>query len=283
MKTQSTNVEFITIDAESNYENFICTFEGADIVFIAGGLGGQTGHAVAPEIARLAKHAGALTIIITTKSFIFERKKRHIIVQESLTRLKKVSDCVVIVPNDKIFSTIDRKLNNSEIFKIADSMIAHIIKGIIGTISASNENDAYLNIVDLQTIMSNREIAFALVSESQGEDAACEAITSAIEFTKNDNMTIQDASGVLVHCTMHPKFHFIKIAEAICIISEKANDSADVIFATTTDETLPIDFIRVILLITGFEKTSLVATKNSSFPHTELHNYEENSVLTKDS
>ena len=262
MKTISTNIEFIAIDAKSDYESIKSVLEGADIVFITGGLGGQTGHTVAPIIARLAKHVGALTILIITKPFCFEAKKRLKLAQESLSRLKKVSDCVVIVPNDKILSIIDRKLGISDAFKIVDSVLTRIIKGIISTLPSNNENDINIDITDLQLIMSNRGSAFAGIGESQGEEAACEAITSAIEFTKNDNMPIEVASGVLVHFTMHPEFHFIKIVEAMCIISEKANYSADVIFATTTDATLPIDFIRVTLIATGFEKISLVAANN---------------------
>ena len=141
-------------------------------------------------------------------------------------------------------------------------MLTRIIKGIIGTLPSNNENDINIDITDLQSIMSNRAIAFAGIGESQGEEAACEAITNAIKFTKNDNMPIEVASGVLVHFTMHPEFHFIKIAEAMCIISDNTNNSADVIFGTTTDATLPIDFIRVTLLITGFEKMPMVPANN---------------------
>jgi len=262
IKTQSTKVEFITIDADGNYKNFINTLEGADIVFITGGLGGQTGYAAVPEIAKFAKHARALTILVTTKPFVFEKKKRHVIAQESLARVKKVSDCVVIISNNKIFSTIDRKIKNSEIFKIADGVITQTITGIIGTLSANSQNDININIEDLQSIMSNSGMAFVGIGESQGEEAAYEAITSAIEFAKNDNISIKEASGLLVHFEMHPEFNFIKILEAMCIIGECANYSADIIFGTTADETLPIDFIGVTLLITGFEKTPLVAVNN---------------------
>lgn len=154
------------------------------------------------------------------------------------------------------FINIDAEgeLNISDSFKI--------IQEIIGILPANNENDINIDIADLHAIMPNREIAFVGICESQGEEAACEAITNAIEFTKNDNMSIQDASGVLVHCTIHPEFHFIKIAEAMEIVNYSANDSADIIFGTTTDATLPIDFIRVTLLITGFEKISMVAANN---------------------
>jgi len=203
-----------------------------------------------------------LTILVTTKPFVFEKKKRHVVAQESLTIVKKVSDCVVIVPNDKIFSTIDRKLNNSEIFKIADSMIGSIIKGIIGALPSNNENDINIDIADLQSVMPNHGIAFVGIGESQGEEAESEAIRSAIEFATYDNISIKDASGILVHFEMHPEFNFTKILEAMCIIGDCANYSADIIFGTTADKTLPIDFIRVTILIAGFEKISLVAANN---------------------
>ncbi|WP_170175864.1 cell division protein FtsZ [Sulfurimonas crateris] len=262
IKTQGTNIEFITINSDDDYKNIINTLEGADIVFITGGLGGQTGYAAVPEIAKFAKHAGALTILVTTKPFVFEKKKRHVVAQESLAKVKKEADCVVIISNDKIFSTIDRKLNNSEIFKIADGVITQTITGIIGTLSANSQNDININIEDLQSIMSNSGMAFVGIGESQGEEAAYESITSAIEFAKNCDTSIEDASGILVHFTMHPEFYFIKIMDAMHIVSSEASDSADIIFGTTADETLPVDFIRVTILIAGFEKISLVAANN---------------------
>ncbi|MDP3292150.1 MAG: cell division protein FtsZ [Sulfuricurvum sp.] len=259
---ESKGVEFIAINVESDYENIRETLENANIVFITGGLGGQRGQTFTPLIAKIAKNAGALTIGVVTKPFNFEGKKRHKLAEETLIELKKVSDSVVVIPNDKLLSIIDPKMMIPESYKIVDRVLARTINGIIGVILASGETDINLDIVDLQTIMSHRGTALAGIGESQGEKAAYEAIISAAEFVKNDNLSIKDASGVLVHFTMHPDFYFMKLCEAMDFIHNSVNESADVIFGTTTDETLPIDFIRVTLVASGVEKSPIMAINN---------------------
>lgn len=262
IKAESRGVEFIAVNAESDYENIREALENANIVFITGGLGGQRGQTVTPLIAKIAKDTGALTIGVVTKPFLFEGKKRLKIAEETLIELKKVSDCVVVIPNDKLLSIIDPKMMIRESFKIVDNVLARTINGIIGVILANGENDINLDIVDLQTIMSHRGIALAGIGESQGEKAAYEAIISAVEFAKNDHLSIKDASGVLVHFTMHPNFYFMKLSEAMDFIHNSVNESADVIFGTTTDEALPIDFIRVTFIATGCEKIAMLAANN---------------------
>lgn len=258
IQTQSTDVEFITIDADIDYENIKNIIEGTDIVIITGGLGGQIGYKVVPEIAKFAKQAGVLTILIATKPFSFEGEKRYILAQKTLAKLKDVLDCIVAVPNDKILSIIEPNKSIRETFKIIDSVITNIIKGIIGTLPSNNVNDINIDIADLQSIMFYSGIAFAGIGESQGEEAQSEAMMKAIEFAKNDYMLIANASRVIVHFTMHPEFHNIKLKKAMNIINN-VNCSADIIFGTTTDKTLPIDFIRVIFIITCVEKYLLPA------------------------
>jgi cell division protein FtsZ len=251
--------------ALESYDEIRSALEGADIVFIAAGLGGGTGTGAAPIVAQIAKEIGSLTISVVTKPFMFEGRKRLKLAEEGLEELKKESDSIVVIPNDKLLSIIDRRLGMKESFKIVDSVLAQAVSGTSGVILSSGDNDINLDFADLQTVMCHRGMALMGVGEHQGENAAYEAIKAAIESPLLDNMSINGAMGVLVHFSMHPDFPMMDLSEAMAVVQESADEDADVIFGTSTDEHLPVDFIRITLVATGFERELNVGVNNDSF------------------
>jgi len=251
--------------ALESYDEIRMALDGADIVFIAAGLGGGTGTGAAPVIAQIAKEVGALTISVVTKPFGFEGRKRLKLAEAGLEELKAESDSIVVIPNDKLLSIIDRKLGMKESFKIVDSVLAQAVSGTSGVILASGDNDINLDFADLQTVMSHRGMALMGVGEHQGENAAYEAIKCAIESPLLDNMSINGAMGVLVHFNMHPDFPMMELSEAMDVVHESADEEAEVIFGTSTDESLAIDYIRITLVATGFEKALNPGANNSEF------------------
>ncbi|MDD3770825.1 MAG: cell division protein FtsZ [Sulfuricurvum sp.] len=255
--------------ALESYEDIARALEGADIVFVAAGLGGGTGTGAAPIIAKIAKEVGALTISVVTKPFSFEGKKRLKLAEEGLEELKKESDSIVVIPNDKLLSIIDPKLGIKESFKIVDSVLARAVSGTSGVILASGDNDINLDFADLQTVMSHRGLALMGVGEYKGENAAYEAIKNAIESPLLDNMSITGALGVLVHFSMHPEFPFMELSAAMDVVHNSVDDGADVIFGTTTDANLPQDYIRITLVATGFEKKATMGINNCDFENKE--------------
>jgi len=255
--------------AIESYEDLRRALEGADIVFVAAGLGGGTGTGAAPIIAKIAKEVGALTIAVVTKPFAFEGRKRLKLAEEGLEELKNESDSIVVIPNDKLLSIIDPKMGIKESFKIVDSVLARAVSGTSGVILASGEDDINLDFADLQTVMSHRGLALMGVGEYKGDNAANEAIKNAIESPLLDNMSINGALGVLVHFNMHPEYPFMEISSAMEIVQKSVDDSAEVIFGTTTDKDLPIDFIRITLVATGFEKRASQGINNSEFENKE--------------
>lgn len=251
--------------ALESYEDLANALTGADIVFVAAGLGGGTGTGAAPIIAKIAKEVGALTIAVVTKPFSFEGKKRLKLAEDGLNELKNESDCIVVIPNDKLLSIIDPKMGIKESFKIVDSVLARAVSGTSGVILASGDNDINLDFADLQTVMSHRGLALMGVGEYKGENAAYEAIKNAIESPLLDNMSVNGALGVLVHFSMHPEFPFMELSAAMDVVHNSVDDGADVIFGTTTDESLPKDFIRITLVATGFEKKASMGINNQEF------------------
>ena len=248
--------------ALENYDEIRSALEGADIVFISAGLGGGTGTGAAPVVAQIAKEVGALTISIVTKPFMFEGRKRLKLAETGLEELKKESDSIVVIPNDKLLSIIDRKLGLKESFKIVDSVLAQAVSGTSGVILSSGENDINLDFADLQTVMSHKGMALMGVGEHEGENAAYEAIKAAIESPLLDNMSINGAMGVLVHFSMHPDFPMMELAEAMEVVHDSAHDDAEVIWGTSTDEDIAENYIKITIVATGFEKD---LTNNEDF------------------
>ena len=240
--------------ALENYDDIRSALEGADIVFISAGLGGGTGTGAAPVVAQISKEVGALTISVVTKPFMFEGKKRLKLAEAGLEELKKESDSIVVIPNDKLLSIIDRKLGLKESFKIVDGVLAQAVSGTSGVILSSGDNDINLDFADLKTVMSHKGMALMGVGEHEGENAAYEAIKAAIESPLLDNMSINGAMGILVHFSMHPDFPMIELAEAMEVVHESAHDDAEVIWGTSTDETIPENYIKITIVATGFEK-----------------------------
>lgn len=248
--------------ALENYEEIRVALEGADIVFISAGLGGGTGTGAAPVIAQIAKEVGALTISVVTKPFKFEGKKRLKLAEDGLEQLKQESDSIVVIPNDKLLSVIDKKLGLKDSFKIVDGVLSQAVSGTSGVILSSGDNDINLDFADLQTVMSHKGMALMGVGEHEGENSAYEAIKSAIESPLLDNMSINGAMGVLVHFKVNPNFPIMEISEAMDVVHESAHDEAEVIFGTSTDESLSEEYVKITIVATGFEKE---LTNNEDF------------------
>jgi cell division protein FtsZ len=240
--------------AIENAEEIREYLDGADIVFIAAGLGGGTGTGASPVIAQIAREAGALTISVVTKPFMFEGGKRDKLARAGLEELKKESDSIVVIPNDKLLSIVDKGLGLKESFKIVDEVLARAVTGTSGIILASGDQDINLDFADLRTVMSYRGLALMGMGQAEGEKSAYEAIKNAIESPLLDDVSIHGAMGILVHFNIHPNYPLIELTSAMEVVKENADSDATIIMGTTTDETLPEDFVKITLIATGFEK-----------------------------
>jgi len=240
--------------AMESYDLIKEKLDGADIVFISAGMGGGTGTGAAPVIAQAAQEVGALTISVVTKPFRFEGRRRAQLAEQGIEELKKESDSIVVIPNEKLLSIVDRKLGIRESFKIVDDVLARAVEGISGVILSYGENDINLDFADVKTVMSHRGLALMGVGEAAGENSAYEAIKSAIESPLLDNVSINGAMGVLVHFTIHPDYPLVDIGDAMEVVYESADEDAHVIFGTTTDDRMAPDQVKITLIATGFEQ-----------------------------
>jgi len=242
--------------AEESYDSIKTMLAGADLVFISAGLGGGTGTGAAPVIAQAAKEIGALTVSIVTSPFAFEGRKRRRLAKEGLEELKKESDSIIVVPNERLLSIVEKNLGMRDSFKLVDNVLAQAVSGISNVILSHGANDINLDFADVKTVMSHRGLALMGVGESTGNSAAYDAAKTAIESPLLDNLSIDGAMGILVHFHIHPDYPLAEISEAMDIVEENADEDANIIFGTTTSEDIPIDEVKLTIIATGFEDPS---------------------------
>ncbi|WP_104721312.1 cell division protein FtsZ [Helicobacter mesocricetorum] len=243
--------------ALESYEDLKNFLEGTDIVFISAGLGGGTGTGAAPIIAKAAKEAGALTVSIVTKPFKWEGRQRARLAEDGYKELKAESDSIVVIPNDKLLSIVDKNLGLKDSFRIVDDVLVRAVNGMSGVILSHSAGDINVDFADVKTVMNHKGLALMGIGEASGADAAREAIKIAIESPLFDNMSINGAKGVLIHFYFNPDYPLYEMQNAMEIIYENTDPEAEVIFGTTTDENIERDKVRITIVATGFEKEAI--------------------------
>ncbi len=236
---------------------------GADIVFISAGLGGGTGTGAAPIIAQAAKEIGALTVSVVTSPFKFEGRKRQKLSKEGIEELRRESDSIVIIPNEKLLSIVEKNLGIKESFRLVDDVLSQAVSGISNVILSHGPNDINLDFADVKTVMSHRGLALMGSGRADGSNAAYDAAKAAMESPLLDNISINGAMGILVHFHIHPDYPILEISEAMETIEDHADEDANVIFGTTTNVNIPIDEVKITIVATGFEGNESVSKEQA--------------------
>ena len=249
------------------HEEIRAALEDADIIFIAAGLGGGTGTGAAPVIASIAKEMGILTISVVTKPFKFEGKKRLKFAEIGLAELKRESDSIVVIPNERLLSIIDRTMGMKDSFKLVDSVLSNAVTGTAGVILDTGcGDDINVDFADLRTVMSYTGLALMGMGDYTGENSPYEALQMAVESPLLDNLSINGAMGVMVHFQMHPSVSLYELSNAMVeIIDDTVDEDADVIFGTSVNESLEENQVIVTLVATGFERDTSKGINNQSY------------------
>jgi len=242
--------------AIESLEEIKTILSGADIILLLAGLGGSTGTGAVPIIAQAVKEIGALTVSIVTIPFKFEGRKRRKLAKEGLEELKKESDSVIVIPNEKLLSMVEKNLSIKESFRMVDDILARAVDSISKVISSHEKNDINLDFSDVKTVMSHGGLALMGTGHGSGSNAAYDAIQAAIKSPLLDNISIDGAMGVFVHFYVHPDYPIVKLNKAISIIEESTGEDASVVVGTTTDENMDIEEVKITIIATGFEQNS---------------------------
>lgn len=260
--------------AVESYEEIKATLKGADIVFIAAGLGGGTGTGAAAIIAKAAKEIGALTVSVVTKPFTWEGKKRAGLANLGLEELKKVSDSIIIVPNDRLLEIIDENVGMKDAFKIIDNILYQAVNGMSEVILNPGNSDINTDFADVKTIMQHKGMALMGIGRAKGENAAQRALEDAIDSPLLDKVSLNGAKGILIHFNIHPQVSLFAINDVMGTINDRMDSNAEIIFGTTSDSTLEKDEVKITIVATGFE------SKNDEFEETLENSEESNSLNT---
>ena len=242
--------------AEESADELYEVLRGADMIFIACGMGGGTGTGASPVIAQIAKELGSLTIGVVTRPFTFEGAKRQQSAEGGIEALKSQVDTLIVIPNDRLLQIADKRASLQQAFSLADDVLRQGIQGISELITVP----ALINLdfADVRTIMSEGGAALMAVGRAEGDDRARRAAEAAISSALLD-VTIDGARGILFNITGGPDLSLFEVNEAAALIKESAHPEVNLIFGAQMDETMG-DEIRITVIATGFEQ-SRVARK----------------------
>ncbi len=243
---------------EETKEEVSKVLNGADMVFITAGMGGGTGTGAAPKIAEISKALGILTVGVVTKPFEFEGKKRMNNAERGILELRKIVDTLVIIPNQRLLSIIDKKTTLIESFRKADEILRQGVQGISDLISKPGVIN--LDFADVKTIMKDKGVAHMGIGHGEGEDKAENAAKAAIQSPLLETK-IDGARSVLINVSGGVDMGLLEADAAATLIRENIDPEAEIIFGTTINENLKDEMV-VTVIATGFDDVKGLPSRN---------------------
>jgi len=261
--------------ALENADEIRSILEGSNMVFITAGFGGGTGTGAAPVIAEICKEYQALTVAVVTKPFSFEGNKRAKQAEKGIEELKKVADTVITIPNDRLRGLGAKNSKMVEMFRKADEILLHSVKGITDLIMMPGLVN--LDFADVKTTMSKAGLAIMGIGVGRGENRAIEAAEHAISHPLLEDVSISGAKGVLMNITSNSDLTMEEMSEASERIYKEVGEDADIIWGAVVDDTLGDEMsLTVIATGIGLESESVFPDHNRGkvrdITHAELQN-----------
>lgn len=223
--------------------------KGAEMIFIACGMGGGTGTGAAPIVARAAKEQGILTVGVVTKPFFFEGNQRMRIAEKGIEELEQEVDAIIIIPNDRLLSVAGEATTFKDAFAMCDEVLRQAVEGISDLITSPG----YMNVdfADIRSVMSDAGTALMGVGFSSGENRAEQAALQAINSPLLD-ISINGAQGVLFAISSGEDLTMNEFQTASKIITESVDKDAKIIIGTIRDERLKKGEVKITVIATGF-------------------------------
>jgi len=237
--------------AEESKEKLKDIFVETDMVFLTCGMGGGTGTGSSPIIAELAKAAGALTVAVVTKPFVFEGTRRMVVAEDGIEELKDKVDTLIIIPNQRLLDIVDKKMTLLEAFRIADSVLGEAVQGISDIITTPGLIN--VDFADVKAVMRDAGSALMGIGTGSGENRASKAAREAIASPLLE-LSVDGAKGLLFNIVGGADMTMNEVNEAAKIISEAADADANIIFGAVIDEEMT-DQLKITVIATGFDET----------------------------
>ena len=235
--------------AEESIEDIRQAVSGANMVFIAAGMGGGTGTGSMPVIAQIAKDEGALVVGVVTKPFSFEGPRRMDIAEAGIKEIEKCVDTLVVVPNENLFRIANEQTSFIDAFKLADNVLYSGVRSITDLITMTGLIN--LDFADVKAIMSGRGKAMMGTGEAEGTDRAIKAAEAAISNPLLDSSSMKGAKGVLINIT-GGDMTLYEVTDAANRVREEVTSGTNVIFGSVLNTDLK-GKIRVSVVATGID------------------------------
>jgi len=237
---------------------------GADVVFIAAGMGGGTGTGACPVVAEIAKAEGALTIGVVSKPSMFEGRKRMNYAMQGIARLSENIDSLLIIPNDKLQKSLPRGISFLDALSAANGVLYDAVSGFSSIIN-NEESTINIDFADVRTVMTEAGTTAVMgIGVSSGENRAEEAVEVAISCPLLEDVDLSDARGVLVHIVAGIDFSWDEYHIVGDALKQFASEDSHNIIGVTVDPTLDTGELHVTVIVTGIgeRKSDLDAVKN---------------------
>ncbi|HBW3212302.1 cell division protein FtsZ [Klebsiella pneumoniae] len=270
--------------ADEDREALRAALDGADMVFIAAGMGGGTGTGAAPVVAEVAKDLGILTVAVVTKPFNFEGKKRMAFAEQGITELSKHVDSLITIPNDKLLKVLGRGISLLDAFGAANDVLKGAVQGIAELITRPGLMN--VDFADVRTVMSEMGYAMMGSGVASGEDRAEEAAEMAISSPLLEDIDLSGARGVLVNITAGFDLRLDEFETVGNTIRAFASDNATVVIGTSLDPDMNNE-LRVTVVATGIgmdkrPEITLVTNKQVQQPVMDRYQQHGMSPLTQE-
>ncbi len=240
--------------AEESRDEIKQAISGADMIFIAAGMGGGTGTGSAPVVAEISKASGALTIAVVTKPFNFEGTRRNQVAEEGIANLIENVDTLIIIPNDRLLQLCDNKTNVDNAFKLADEVLHHGVQAIAEVITVPGLIN--LDFADVRAIMKDAGPAWMSIGHGTGQNRASDAAKEALASPLLD-VSVKGATGVLFNVA-GADLTLFEVNTAAEVIKGAVDPDANVIFGVVLDPNMNKD-VRLTLIATGFATKEAMA------------------------
>jgi cell division protein FtsZ len=236
-------------------ERIMEVIKGADMVFIAAGMGGGTGTGAAPVVAQVAKEMGILTVAVVTKPFPFEGNKRLKVANEGLSELSQHVDSLITIPNEKLLAVLGKEMSLLNAFKAANDVLLGAVQGIAELIT--REGMINVDFADVRTVMSEMGMAMMGTGKASGENRATEAAQHAVSSPLLEDVDLAGARGVLVNITAGLDMTIAEFEAVGNIVKDFASEDATVVVGTVIDPEMTEE-LRVTVVATGLGNAQAV-------------------------
>ncbi len=254
--------------AEEDLDKVMQALSDADIVFVTGGMGGGTGSGAIPVIVQALKEKGILTIVVITKPFLFEGKRRARITEQALETIKATADTLLIIPNQKLLEVTDDKVSMIEAFGMINEVLNQSVRSISDIITRSGHIN--VDFADVREIMKDKGIAVMGTARCSGQGRAKKAALEAISSPLLENMSIAGARSVLLNITGGTDLGLQEISEAASVIYEQADEDANIILGSVIDSKMG-DEVAVTIIATGFPAAPSVKMQEQQASTQKIH------------